>query len=226
MFPPALALLGAVRNSELQKKFYPGWTCRFYASSELPERIARALEQNGAEIVIMNDDELREVPQSCWNLLAATADVEVCLMRTTDSCFGWRERRMVDEWLASGKSFHIIRDHRGFSHAPIASGSYGVRGGCLPNVRELIKRRPTYASDEYFLQGEIYPIAAGDVLIHCDFLRLPGEEVVPTSPPLTWEEENPPWTGCGLPHFPREYSKYGLEIKPRRFTLPPPFSNE
>ncbi len=221
----AWALLGAVRNSEMQKKIYPGWTCRFYASSELPEKITRVLEQNGAEIIIMNDDELREVPHPCWRLLAATADVEVCLMRSATSCLGWMEKRMVDEWLASGKGFHIIRDGKYHSFAAMEPDSYGVRGGRLPNARELVKRRPAYPSNYYFLQNEVYPIAAGDVLIHCDYLRFPGEEVVPISPPLSWEEENPSWVGRDSPHFPREYySKYGIKIKPRRLALPRSFS--
>ena len=38
-------------------------------------------------------------------------DVEVMLSRDTDSRLTLREKAAVDDWLSSGKLFHVMRDH-------------------------------------------------------------------------------------------------------------------
>ena len=38
-------------------------------------------------------------------------DVEINMSRDTDTRILLREKLAVDEWLASGKTFHIMRDH-------------------------------------------------------------------------------------------------------------------
>ena len=47
-----------------------------------------------------------------WRFLAvADPEVEVVLVRDVDTRFGLRDKQSNDAWLASGKDYHIVRDH-------------------------------------------------------------------------------------------------------------------
>ncbi|CAE7484122.1 unnamed protein product, partial [Symbiodinium microadriaticum] len=41
---------GAVRNAELAKLYFPGWTCRFYVTSDVPPSVISDLKKLGSEI--------------------------------------------------------------------------------------------------------------------------------------------------------------------------------
>ncbi len=212
-------LLGAVRNTELQKEFYPGWTCRFYVSQEVPARIIELLENNGAEVVVMENgapygEKMR------WRFLATgEKDMDACIVRDADSRFGSRERQMGDEWLASGKPFHIIRDHPCHSKA-MMGGTWGVRGGCVPDMEKLMKEtREMYSDDQAFLLNEIYygrikENLEENVLIHGDFVAFPGETLVPTPPWPDGKGGEPAFVGSIHIHFPKAfYLKCGISAE-------------
>ena len=48
-------VVGAVRNSELAKVYFPGWVCRFYCDATVPREIIQQLETNGAEVVFIEN---------------------------------------------------------------------------------------------------------------------------------------------------------------------------
>ncbi len=180
-------LVGAVRNLELQQEIYPGWTCRFYTSSNVPKETVRLLQDNGAEIVPMKESFLDIIVNRCWRLLALEEkDLEAVIIRDADSRLNLREKRMVDEWLASGKACHIIRDCPYLLKWPIMNNSWGMRGGYLP-MQKLQKKLGfmRYRNDEHFLTDKIYPLIKDDVLIHSSYMRFPGETVI-SSPPDTY----------------------------------------
>ena len=68
-------------------------------------------------------------------------DVEIVIVRDVDSQISMREKVAVDEWLKSGKKFHIMRDHKyhGRKYLPgrILSGMFGVRDGYLKSTKNL-----------------------------------------------------------------------------------------
>ena len=45
--------VGAIRNSELVKTYFPGWIARFYHREDVPESYLSQLRTNGAELVLM-----------------------------------------------------------------------------------------------------------------------------------------------------------------------------
>ena len=189
-------LVGAVRNTELQPEIYPGWTCRFYVSPDVPQKIIKMLEKNSAEIIMMGKfadngmnyayDNPRITIRRCWRYLALDdKDFEACIFRDVDNRLSFFQKRMVDEWLASGKAGHIIR---GLLHLkwPILAGEWGMRPGYLPNMRKLMRAMRLgfkgYQFDEDFLADKIYPRIKNNVLIHSGLTRFPGEVIVPTPP--------------------------------------------
>jgi len=161
---------GALANVIEARRFYPGWFCRFYVGPYVTETQRRLLVEEGAEVVGCNDDEgWRGL---FWRFLAAgDPEVSVFLSRDTDSRFTDREVAAVREWLDSGRSAHVMRDHP-YHNVPMLGGMWGVRGGVLPDIADLIAAWPDQlrkGTDQDFLGSIVYPRIAGSVMAHDEF---------------------------------------------------------
>lgn len=73
-------------------------------------------------------------------------------------------RAAVDDWLASDRFFHVMRDHPFHSRWPILAGMWGVRGSVLRNMPVLQKEKfpenPDafkWGVDQVFLRQVIHP---------------------------------------------------------------------
>ena len=160
--------LGAIANARHANRAYPGWVCRFYIADDVQEIIVSRLQAHSAEVINMGP---RLGPEAkLWRFFAIVdPEVEIVLFRDVDSRFTKCELLMVNEWLASGKKFHVM-NHSGYRH-PIQAGLWGVRGG-IPNFKELIEahlrsgRIKTGGTDELFLRDNLYPQMNGKVFIH------------------------------------------------------------
>ena len=169
--------IGAIRNLELQKKFYPGWICRFYVSQEIPQDIILQLHRGGAEVI--KKQRISFLDGMFWRFLpAANPDVEVLIVRDADSRLGLREKRAVEAWLESGKGFHIMRDHP-YHGTLILGGMWGCKTKAVPYLVPLIKKRwknfEKKGDDQQFLAQRIYPRIRHDCLIHSEFIKYEGE---------------------------------------------------
>ena len=100
-------------------------------------------------------------------------DVEIVIARDTDSQISMREKVAVDEWLKSGKKFHIMRDHKyhGIKYLPgrILSGMFGARDGYLRSTKNLYDSMKNnafkYGNDMKFLD-KIYDFVKNDMIVH------------------------------------------------------------
>jgi len=119
-------LIGAIKNAKLANKIYPDWMCRFYIGQSVPTSIVVELSQ-------MNNVQIVEMPEfgdwrgMYWRFVAIDEDdIDIMISRDTDSRLNYREKAAVDEWIASDKKFHIMRDHpaHGF---PILGGMWGIK---------------------------------------------------------------------------------------------------
>lgn len=165
-------LIGALRNVEIAKDIYPDWVCRFYLAHEVPFGIRYELKNHdNAQIV--------EVPQVgnwvfSFNRFFAMSepDVDVMISRDTDSRLTHREKSAVDEWLASDKGFHIMKDHPWHYSYPILAGMFGCKKGAVKDVKEKIEtfnKSNWYHSDQEFLKAMILPEIRNNVFIHDDW---------------------------------------------------------
>lgn len=163
--------VGAKRNIELSKKFYPGWICRFYIDNLCNKDSIDSLIDENVEIVLMDSKE--SFDGMFWRFLAAVdPEVDIVLSRDTDSRINEREVAAVNEWLKSNKDFHIMRDHP-YHGIPILGGLWGCRNGILKklNLIELINNWnnfSNYGCDQDFLSEIIYPLVKEFALEHCD----------------------------------------------------------
>lgn len=121
--------VGAIRNAEIAKELFPDWICRYYVANDVPDDIVTKLESMSNTEVIK-----RDTPGSpnlmFWRFEPAfDPTVEYMISRDTDSRLGVREKSAVDEWISSGKKYHIMRDHP-YHNMPVMGGMWG----CMPTM--------------------------------------------------------------------------------------------
>jgi hypothetical protein len=167
--------IGAIRNAELSKDIYPGWICRFYTGDDVSEDTENQLLDNGAEVCRMDGSDWNGM---FWRFFAAHSS-HIMISRDTDSRLGLREKAAVDEWLASDKDFHIMRDHP-YHQTEILGGMWGVRGGLLSGIKDMIANynareyNNKYQVDQNFLREIIYPLVKDRAMVHDEyFQRMP-----------------------------------------------------
>ncbi|MEL7229743.1 MAG: hypothetical protein AAGK38_07515 [Pseudomonadota bacterium] len=165
----------AVENMRALRHVYPGWSARFYVDKTVPMPVIEELARRGADIRIRKDvNDWRTMSGMFWRFaVAADPTVDFFLIRDCDALINVREKVAVDEWVANGKGFHIIRDF--FTHSELVLGGlWGGRGGALPNMEEagaaFLKNadhgvgRGNY--DQVFLRHHIWPLIAPHALTH------------------------------------------------------------
>tara|TARA_R110000782_G_scaffold102791_5_gene190194 strand:+ start:26536 stop:27213 length:678 start_codon:yes stop_codon:yes gene_type:complete len=160
--------LGAIQNASLAKIVYPGWTCRYYVGQSTPEHIIDLLKEfDNVEIVMMVAD--GDWTGMFWRFEAASdPNIDVLLVRDCDSRLWFREKAAVDEWLASDKVFHIMRDHE-FHTAAIMGGMWGVKGDFLRNMSHWVstyKGGNYWQTDQQFLKIVVYPLIKEKAYTH------------------------------------------------------------
>jgi hypothetical protein len=164
-------LVGAIKNAQLAKEIYPGWTCRFYIGQSVPFSISYQLE-NMDNVEVVKKEGFGDWKGMFWRFEPASeSDVDIMISRDTDSRLNLREKAAVDEWISSDKGFHIMRDHPWHQY-PILGGMWGVKNNIIPNMKDLIdnfSQENEYGTDYKFFAREIMPIIKNDILVHDEF---------------------------------------------------------
>ena len=109
-------LEGARRQFELAKYWYPGWEYRLYIDD------ASRIDLPGADVIEIK----AKTNGMFWRFLPMFEDA-IVIVRDADSRITAREAMAVYEWIASGRKFHLMRDHA-WHRTSINAGMLGVRG--------------------------------------------------------------------------------------------------
>ena len=130
--------VGAIRNAELAMKHYPGWICRYHIGKSVPEIYVDDLLKRG-NVEINLRKELGDWTGMFWRFEdASDPEVSVMVSRDTDSRIDHREAQAVQQWLASDKGFHIMRDHP-YHATEILGGMWGVKNPLLSGMKAMIE---------------------------------------------------------------------------------------
>ena len=177
--------LGALRNIEQVKKYFPNWICRFYIDKYSNIELINTIKGDNVEVVLVDSN--NSLNGMFWRFAAASdPDVNIFLSRDCDSRFSNREVHAINEWLKSEKDFHIMRDHP-YHAVPILGGMWGSRNGLMRKIKLTEKMEEWNAKnsgvniwqngpDQDFLAQCIYPLVVGESIEHSDFgLRYGGE---------------------------------------------------
>ena len=168
--------VGAIKNSELAKKFYPDWEMRLYYNDSVPVYVLEQLKSNNVNIVDTEQDLTHW--NALWRFMPASEEgVECMISRDCDSRIFERDVAAVEEWLQSDKMFHIIRDHPGGHMWEINAGMWGCRGGFIKDIKGQIEsymeQKGTFdrSIDQCFLRDVIYPQAKESLFSHDEYFH-------------------------------------------------------
>jgi hypothetical protein len=128
---------GAIKNLEQYQKTYPDCKCYFYVrQGDVSDVMIDELESKGGKVI-------KCVNNVNWFMMFTrflpfeNKNNEFYLSRDTDGRLIHREVKAIEQWIESGKKFHIIRDHP-WHNAPILGGMWGAKNLNLKNIRLMI----------------------------------------------------------------------------------------
>jgi hypothetical protein len=167
---------GAIENAILINNVFNGWIGRFYCDLTIPKYVLEELLQRGAEVIIMPKHNEIFNNGTIWRFHAANdVTIDYFLVRDVDARLNSQDRVAVDEWIESGKSFHIMRDHP--THAElIMGGLWGGKAGLLPHLVTIFNqfyRGKKYGrfKDQMFLAEFVWPLIRNENLTHDEFFQ-------------------------------------------------------
>jgi hypothetical protein len=201
-----LYLDGALANVKLARKIYPGWVCRFYCDGSVPKEAIQKLSAEGAQIIDVKET------RGKWGGLfwrfypLDDPSVEAVIVRDTDSLLTTRERNAVEDWIASDKGLHTMRDH--WNHnVPILGGMWGVKRRAVIGIVDLLKSLSfeEKGTDQTFLDTHLWPQVRHIALAHDrypkGFFRLPDRTF--RTPDEVAVHNRHDFCDCGDREFPR-----------------------
>ena len=170
---------GAETNVLLARRFYPGWQLWFFADQTVPADTLNILARQPECRVMIADSTKERQHRLFWRFWAASyPEVDIMLIRDTDSRIGQREQLAVQDWLTNHNTgFHIMRDSPQHS-VPMCGGMWGCRADRLRNIRQLINqyydngrdKDVRFGVDQDFLMEVVWPFyAQHDCTEHDEF---------------------------------------------------------
>lgn len=163
---------GALANARLINKFLPLWKAVFYVGDEIPQIITNQLRDEKAIVRFHGAD--WHSNGMFWRFQAFNEPTfDYILIRDVDSRMSSREVKLIDQWLKSGKSGHIIRDHP-LHNSLMMGGMWGAKRSSLDKLQiwnEARNFNNDRGQDQYFLNCYVYPILVKDSLVHDSFFN-------------------------------------------------------
>ena len=166
--------IGAIKNAEQALEIYPDFECWFYIHKDsVPTDTIDKLKNISNTRVFFKTGDLNKIKPMMWRFEAIDEpEVEIMLSRDTDTRFLLREKMAVDEWLASGKLFHIMRDHPHHGYC-ILGGMFGTKKlEKIPkwcDIMDSFIQNGPRNYDQTFLKDYIYPEINNNSTIHASF---------------------------------------------------------
>jgi hypothetical protein len=162
---------------------YPGWVMRLALDETVPADFVAVMRSLQVDVRLQPAGQpLRQ--RLCWRFLVANDPaVGRFQVRDCDSVFSLREVRAVDDWIASGRWFHVIRDW--WTHTDLMlAGLWGGVAGVLPDLAPLLAgyqtgKAETPNIDQWFLRDCVWPLVRRHVLVHDRLFAVEGRVTLP-----------------------------------------------
>ncbi|KAF2353150.1 hypothetical protein FHG87_016096 [Trinorchestia longiramus] len=168
---------------ETAQKLYPGWIVRLYTNptkytKELIPLLRLHTNFHICDVTNLpgNISDWRKGNSMVWRTAVMGDElVDVFLSRDIDAVMLDREVPAVKEFLKSGKSLHLMKDHHGHG-AIVMGGMYGIRQTpsnrpILNSIREQLfaQRTAKQNNDQHLLKLYLYPLLKNDSISHASF---------------------------------------------------------
>ena len=170
--------VGIIENAKQAKEIYPDWKMVVYYDNTTP--LETIIDLIALDVECVNITSLG-IYGMFWRFLAADKpDCEYAVFRDADSRLSVREKAAVDEWISSGKTLHVMRDHPGHGipygndRLGILGGMWGIKGNVIPLTQSILNfkksREMNYGNDQTFLKM-IYSVFENDRCTHDEFFE-------------------------------------------------------
>lgn len=171
---------GAILNATLAPVIYPGWTCRFYCDTSISVQVIDRLKSLGSEVKVIEQKQPLFFGLFWRFFVADDPSVDRFIVRDCDCIINCQERIAVDEWIQSGKYFHVMRDYGSHTEL-IHAGMWGAVKGAIPKMSDLIvnyydNNLKERTIDQRFLRHYIWPIAKQSNLCHDNYYDFDGSK--------------------------------------------------
>lgn len=170
--------VGAIKNAELWKEIYSDWQMIVYYDNSVPTETIDKLKSMNVKLVDMSN---KNIYGMFWRFFANDLpNSEYSIFRDCDSRLTLREKLAVDEWIASKKTLHVMRDHPyhripcGNFELGLLGGMWGIKGKKI-KINQLVSIYPNkslikYGEDQTFLRV-IYNLFKNDKFTHDEFFE-------------------------------------------------------
>lgn len=166
------------------------WDLRFYVGKSVNQSTVLSLIELGAEIIDCDGPE--DQTATFWRFDAFKYDYSHYLIRDTDSRLCPREIAAINQWIDSGRPFHVMRDHP-YHGVPILAGLWGATHEVSSEIAERLPMVPHetfyeeinrgvnhthyesndfYQVDQWWLRREIYPMMRRRCVAHDEWFRM------------------------------------------------------
>jgi len=171
--------VGIIRNAELVKIHYPDWEMVVFYDDKVPSDTIEKLNELKVKTYLFQDPSIYGM---FWRFFALDLeDCEYAIFRDADSRLSERESLAVDQWIKSGRSLHVMRDHpyhmipAGNNQLGILGGMWGIKNNVLPIIEMIYKfsksKEHQYGNDQAFLKM-VYNALQTDRFTHDEFFEL------------------------------------------------------
>ena len=161
---------------------YPGWTLRVYHDTFIGNDIICPIECRYDHVDFCNATGLlglgnvaSYMPPRIWRFLPiGDAYVDIAASRDLDSPLTPRELAATNEWLATNKSWHVMRDHP-LHTVPMLAGLWSFRSALNRTFARLLLAKLVNSSlishyggkgDQPFLTDHVWPHIQNEVIAH------------------------------------------------------------
>lgn len=157
-------ILGLYDNIVAAKTIYPDWKIRVYvpSCSYLKDKIPARFPH--VEVIVK--EPIVELRCRMWRFESMwDENYSHVIIRDTDSIITNRERDLVNQWIASDSSLHVMYDHP-HHNAPMLSGMIGCKPSCFAWLKDHYEKWYIACQDDTeFLMKVVYPFV-DSVLTH------------------------------------------------------------
>lgn len=161
--------IGALENARDRESFYPEWESVFHIHKNVEDSVINKLRGHKKTTVKVFDGEPNWKFSLTRFLPFLDENVEFFISRDCDSRFSKREVDAVNEWMASGKLCHTMKDHPCHYNYPLLAGMTGFRNPCLFDFATMLseyENQDYYHYDQDFLRDVVLPFYNKSVIFH------------------------------------------------------------
>lgn len=131
--------IGAVEQAKLYNEYSVNgpveWRSYFYCSPSVSNQTRFDLIRNGG--VIIEVDRPEDQTATFWRFDAFSLEADYYLIRDTDSRLCPREIAATNEWINSGKYYHLMRDHP-YHGVPVLAGLWGATAAVASEIKDVL----------------------------------------------------------------------------------------